>query len=137
MIRRSLKLLLLTTFSIAALGQHHKAFADIKVEQHAPIEERGYLYSINSDDYVFSYTRSSESKTLFGIAINTPNQNAAENGLKIPTIMIVNCLEGNIDFYFTENLPTKNMKENAKEKITQQAQMFCRAHKRLFKHAHW
>ena len=38
-----------------------------------------------------SYSRSSEDKALFGLAITTKEQNKDRNGLDIPSAMIMNC----------------------------------------------
>ena len=49
-----------------------------------------------------SYSRSSEDKALFGLAITTKEQNKDRNGLNIPSAMITNCKTGKVSaaFYF-------------------------------------
>ena len=136
MTRRLLKLLLSTSFLIAAFGQHHKAFAN-KIEVGDASEKFGYFYIDSPKDYVFSYARAVESKTVFGVGIITPTQNMSENGLEVPSALIIDCSDVRGNFNLMQEQPSENVEEWAWETMNYQSNLFCQSHKQLFKHSHW
>ena len=94
MSRRLLRLLLSTSFIIAAFGEYRKVFAaDVHIggKGSKPLEEYGYLEVDKPEKYVFSYARGPESKTAFGVGVTTPTQTMADNGLLVPTALFVDC----------------------------------------------
>ena len=78
-----------------------------------------------------SYSRSSEDKALFGLAITTKEQNQDQNGLGIPTAMIMNCKTDTFSaaLYFEV--------EEAIEAAKLIAGSFCLMHKQYWSHSHW
>ena len=78
-----------------------------------------------------SYSRSSEDKALFGLAITTKEENKDQNGLDIPTAMIMNCKTGTFSsaVYFEV--------EKAIEAAKLIAGSFCFMHKQYWSHSFW
>ena len=78
-----------------------------------------------------SYSRSSEDKALFGLAITTKEQNKDRNGLDVPSAMIMNCKTGifSAALYFEV--------EEAIEGAKLIAGSFCYMHKQYWSHSHW
>jgi len=78
-----------------------------------------------------SYSRSSENKALFGLGITTKGQNKDQNGLEIPTAMIMNCKTETFSaaLYFEA--------EEAIEAAKLIAGSFCFMHKKYWSHSHW
>lgn len=78
-----------------------------------------------------SYSRSSEDKTLFALAITTKGQEKDQNGLDITTAMIVNCKTS----IFSAALGFEA------EKTIETAQLiagsFCFMHKQHWSHSFW
>ena len=77
-----------------------------------------------------SYSRSSEDKALFGLGITTSEQNKDQNGLGVPTTMIMNCKTGTFSaaLYFDV--------EDAIEAAKLIARSFCYMHKQYCSHTH-
>ena len=130
------KLLLSTSFLIAAFSQCNKAFA-VDVQIGKASEKYGYLYINTPKKYVFSYARAIESKTIFGVAITTPTQIMAENGLIVPSALIVDCTNVRGNFNLMQKMPTKNVEKWALDRMNKQAKAFCQLHKEFFRHSHW
>ncbi len=78
-----------------------------------------------------SYSRSSEDKALFGLAITNKEQNKDKNGLGIPTAMITNCKTNTFSaaLYFEV--------EEAIEAAKAIAGSFCFMHKQYWSHSFW
>ena len=78
-----------------------------------------------------SYSRSSEDKALFGLAITTKEQNKDQNRLDVPSAMIMNCKTGifSAALYFEV--------EEAIEGAKLIAGSFCYLHKQYWSHSHW
>ena len=78
-----------------------------------------------------SYSRSSEDKALFGLAITTKEKNKDQNGLGIPTALITNCKTGRFSaaLYFEV--------EEAIEAARRIAGSFCFMHKQYWSHSFW
>jgi len=78
-----------------------------------------------------SYSRSSEDKALFGLAITAKEQNKDRNGLDIPTAMIMNCKTETFSaaLYFEV--------EEALEAAKLIAGSFCFMHKQYWSHSDW
>ena len=78
-----------------------------------------------------SYSRSSEDKAVFGLAITTKEQNKDQNGLGIPTAMIMNCKTDifSAALYFEV--------EEVIEAAKLIAGSFCYMHKQYWSHSHW
>ena len=134
--RRLLKLLLSTSFLIAAFSQYNKAFA-ADVELGKASEKFGYLYINKPKKYVLSYARAIENKTVFGVGIITPTQIMAENGLIVPSALIIDCTNVRGNFNLMQEQPAENVEEWALERMNEQAKTFCQSHKEFFKHSHW
>jgi len=133
--RRFLKLLLSTSFLIAALGQYNRVYAvDLTGE---PTEEYGYLDVNKPGKYVFSYARVSGSKTEFAVGVITPTQAIAENGLVVPTAFCIDCKNMRGSFNFMQELPAENAEQLVMEAMEYQASFFCQNHKWFFKHSYW
>ena len=136
MTRRLLKLMLSTSFLIAAFSQYNKAFA-AEVQIGKAVEKFGYLYVDSPKKYVFSYARAIESKTVFGVGIVTPTQITAENGLLVPSALIIDCTDVRGNFNLMQEMPAENVEKWALERMNNQAKAFCQLHKQFFKHSHW
>ena len=78
-----------------------------------------------------SYSRSSEDKALFGLAITTKDENKDQNGLDIPTAMIMNCKTGT----FSAALYFEVEKAIVAAKLV--AGSFCFMHKQYWSHSFW
>ena len=78
-----------------------------------------------------SYSRSSEDKALFGLAITTKEQNKDRNGLDIPSAMIMNCKTDRFSAALYFEL------EEAIEGAKLIAGSFCYMHKHYWSHSHW
>ena len=78
-----------------------------------------------------SYSRSSEDKALFGLAITTKEQNKDRNGLDIPSAMIMNCKTDTFSAALYFEL------EEAIEGAKLIAGSFCYMHKQYWSHSHW
>lgn len=78
-----------------------------------------------------SYSRSSEDKALFGLAITTKEQNKDQNGLDVSTAMIMNCKTGifSAAVYFEA--------EETIEVAKLIAGSFCFMHKQYWSHSYW
>ena len=136
MTRRFLKLLLSTSFLIAASSHYNKAFgADMEIGKAS--RRFGYLFISKPEKYVFSYARAIESKTVFGVAIITPTQITAQNGLIVPSALIVDCTNVRGNFNLMQELPADNVKKWALDRMNTQAKTFCQSHKEFFKHSDW
>ena len=136
MARRLLKLLLSTSFLITASSQYNKAFAaDVEIGKAS--KKYGYLFTTTPKKYVFSYARAIESKTVFGVGIVTPTQFMAENGLIVPSALIVDCTNIRGNFNLMQKLPAENVEEWVLETMSDQAKSFCQSHKEFFKHTDW
>ena len=78
-----------------------------------------------------TYSRSSEDKALFGLAITTKEQNKDRNGLDIPSAMIMNCKTDTFSAALYFEL------EEAIEGAKLIAGSFCYMHKQYWSHSHW
>ena len=78
-----------------------------------------------------TYSRSSEDKALFGLAITTKEQKKDQNGLDISTAMIMNCKTGIVSaaVYFEA--------EETIEAAKLIAGSFCFMHKQYWSHSFW
>ena len=78
-----------------------------------------------------TYSRSSEDKALFGLAITTKEQNKDRNGLGVPSAMIMNCKTGifSTALYFEVEKPIEAAKLIAGS--------FCYMHKKYWSHSVW
>ena len=136
MTRRFLKLLLSTSFLIAASSQYNNALgSDIEIGKAS--RRFGYLFISTPEKYVFSYARAIESKTVFGVAIITPTQITAKNGLIVPSALIVDCTNVRGNFNLMQQLPAVDVKKWALDRMNRQAKTFCQSHKEFFKHSDW
>ena len=140
MTRRLLKLLLSTSFVIAAFSQYSKVFAaDVQIggKGSKPREKYGYFEVDKPEKYVFSYARAPGSKTAFGVGITTPTQTMADNGLVVPTALFVDCKSKRASFNLMQELPAENAEKWAMETMIYQGTVFCQLHKMFFKHSYW
>jgi len=140
MTRRLLKLLLSTSFLIAAFGEYSKVFAaDIHIggKGSKPLEEYGYFEVDTPEKYVFSYARAPGSKTAFGVGITTPTQKMADNGLVVPTALFVDCKSKRASFNLMQELPAENAEKWSMETMMYQGTFFCQLHKKFLKHSYW
>ena len=78
-----------------------------------------------------SYSRSADDKTLFALAVTTKELNKDQNGLDVPTAMIMNCKTGIIfaAIYFEV--------EEAIEAAKHIAGSFCFMNKQHWSHSFW
>ena len=78
-----------------------------------------------------SYSRSSEDKALFGLAIATKGQKKDKNGLDVTSAMIMNCKTGifSTALYYEVEKPMEAAKLIAGS--------FCYMHKKYWSHTHW
>ncbi len=78
-----------------------------------------------------SYSRSSEDKALFGLAIATKGQKKDQNGLDVTSAMIMNCKTGifSAALYFEVEKPVEAAKLIAGS--------FCYMHKKYWSHSFW
>ena len=78
-----------------------------------------------------SYSRSSEDNALFGLGITTKEANKDQNGLGIPSAMIINCKTEifSAALYFEV--------ERGIEAAKLIAGSFCYMHKKYWSHSHW
>ena len=134
---RLLKILLSTSFIIAAFGQYSKVFAaDVQIGG-KPTEEYGYFEVDTPEKYVFSYARAPGSKTAFGVGITTPTQKMADNGLVVPTALFVDCKTKRASFNLMQELPAENVEKWSMDTMMYQATFFCQLHKKFLKHSYW
>ena len=137
MTRRLLKLLLSTSFLIAAFGEYSKVLAtDVQIGG-KPREEYGYFEVDTPEKYVFSYARAPGSKTAFGVGITTPTQKMADNGLVVPTALFVDCKTKRASFNLMQELPAENVEKWSMDTMMYQATFFCQLHKKFLKHSYW
>ena len=78
-----------------------------------------------------SYSRSSDDKALFGLAIATKGQKKDQNGLDVTSAMIMNCKTGifSAALYFEVEKPVEAAKLIAGS--------FCYMHKKYWSHSFW
>lgn len=78
-----------------------------------------------------SYSRSSENNALFGLGITTKDPNKDQNGLDIPSAMIINCKNDifSAALYFEM--------EGGIEATKTIAGSFCYMHKQYWSHSDW
>ena len=112
--------------------------AELKdLELGVPSETTGYIFVTKPKDYVFSYAREENSKTKFGVAVTSPDQQTSENGLVIPTALIYDCSTGKGTFNLMKIQPANEVQEWVNKEVNEQIMIFCYAHKNVFKHSHW
>ena len=137
-----LKLLLSSSLLITACSSSHtrevSMQAELKdLELGVPSETTGYIFVTKPKDYVFSYAREENSKTKFGVAVTSPDQQTSENGLVIPTALIYDCSTGKGTFNLMKIQPANEVQEWVNKEVNEQIMIFCYAHKNVFKHSHW
>ena len=116
-----------------------KLLVVLLMTMHSPIAAADVDPNIRNGNFAFtkpylmsvSYSRSSEDKALFGLAITTKEQNKDKNGLGMPTAMIMNCKTDTFSaaLYFEA--------EEAIESAKLIALSFCYMHKQYWSHSHW
>ncbi|QNI55207.1 hypothetical protein SynBIOSE41_02716 [Synechococcus sp. BIOS-E4-1] len=132
-----MKLLLSTSFVIAAISQFAKVSANDVQIGGKPREEYGYFEVDQPEKYVFSYARVVGSKTAFGVGVTTPTQTMADNGLLVPTALFVDCKNLRASFNLMQELPDENAEKWSMETMTYQATFFWQIHKKFLKHSYW
>ena len=82
------------------------------VEIGASSETTGYIYVTKPKDYIFSYARDSNSKTKFGIAVTSREQQTSpKNGLIIPSAFMFDCSAGKGMASLMKIQPAKKIQE--------------------------
>ena len=140
--RKLLKLLLSSSLLITAGSSIHAQEVSKQVklrnlEIGAASETTGYIFITKPKDYVFSYAREENSKTKFGIAVTSREQQTSGNDLIIPSVFLFDCSTGKGNGNLMKIQPAAELREWATKDITEQIIIFCSAHKDSFKHSHW
>jgi len=138
-----LNLLLSSSLLITACSSSHTREVPTQteledVEIGASSETTGYIYVTKPKDYIFSYARDSNSKTKFGIAVTSREQQTSpKNGLMIPSAFMFDCSTQKGMANLMKIQPAKEIQEWGTKEISEQMMIFCSAHKKFFKHSHW
>ena len=103
----------------------------------ASSESSGNFSFTKPKDYEFSYIRDPSSKTKFGIAVTSREQQTSGNDLIIPSVFLFDCSTGKGNGNLMKIQPAAELREWATKDITEQIIIFCSAHKDSFKHSHW
>ena len=139
---KSLKLLLSSSLLMTACSSSYTREVPMQayledVEIGASSETTGYIYITKPKDYVFSYARDPNSKTKFGIAVTSREQQTSENDLIIPSAFIFNCSTDKGMANLMKIQPAKEIQKWGTKEVSEQMRIFCYAHKKFFEHSHW
>ena len=136
---KSLKWLLSSSllFTACSFSYHREVPSQPKLKIGSADESTGYIFVTKPEDYVFSYAREPQSKTKFGVAVTTREQQTSENDLIIPSAFIIDCSTEIGNFNLMKIQPAKEIREWGIEEVNDQVKIFCDGHKKSFEHSHW